>query len=183
MTRKLIIIISTFLFSLHAVHSQNEVEGWTPTVELGYAFGGNFYLNYLESNPMWSLHLGMDNALDENSSLGFRLGYEGLRDEGFLPLLIRFSRNWIKDKIYLHGGYALGFYNDIDEVEELEFNGGLALGAGYTRRIIHRDDFSIGIKLGYEHRNSSLEFSSSNSNKIAARSSYHYLNLGVCMSL
>lgn len=183
MTRKLILIISIFLFSLHFGYAQNEVKRWTPSVDLGYAFGGNFYLNYLESNPMWSIHFGLDKLLDQKASFGFRLGYEGLRDEGFLPLLVRYTRHLAKSDFYLHGGYAFGFYHDIDDIEELKYTGGLALGVGYTHRLLQTEGYELGVNVGYDHRNSTLELSSVGGNNIDARSSYHYLNLGLCLTL
>lgn len=148
-----------------------------PTVEFGYGLGGQFYLNYLEYNPSLSILGGIVHHKSVKSHLSILTGYEKLNEEAFLPIMVRYAYG-SKGRFFIHAGYALGFWSDLDDFEEYNYTGGPLAGLGYVHPVFDRQDFKIFLSTAYDFRASTLSFqTSSQSTKIINHLQHHFLSV------
>lgn len=150
-----------------------------PVAEAGLGLGGQFYLNYLESNPMYFVRVGILSRSSEKASISFIAGYEALQQESFIPLLFRYTYG-INNRFYGHFGYALGLRSDIDDLREYDFRGGLAIGAGYDRLVWQKENLELLLFAGYEFRAAVLNFETAGPGAdVSSDLEFHFFSLGI----
>lgn len=179
--RYLPLYITLFLSILALTNSSlaQEANHVSPQLEIGYAPGGQFYLNYLESNPMLFIRTGIDVDLSPKTSLDLLTGVELLRDERFIPVMARFNYG-TTNLWHVHLGYAFGLWTEIENFEEYDFIGGPLAGFGYGRYILQNGKLNLSAHIGYEFRSAVLDFSTTNpNNEIRTQLDYHFVSLGI----
>ncbi|MDX1685112.1 MAG: hypothetical protein R3275_07735 [Saprospiraceae bacterium] len=172
-------IFTLFLLVLAIQINGQEERAFLPTIEIGAGLGGQFYLNYLESNPMYWVRTGINYPSGEKSSFSLLAGVEGLRNETFVPLIVRYTYGQT-NKFYTHFGYAFGLWSDVDLIREYDFSGGAAIGAGYQRSILMRPKLELLLAAGYEFRTAHLEFETSQpGSDVNSDLEYHFFSIGI----
>lgn len=97
---------------------------------------------------------------------GFGAGFQYFKDELFVPFLI--DMIWFAGKnsncnfISLNGGYSLGWKEKYKEYITSDFSGGPALGAGFGRKFLIRDQYAFFLNAGYQYQNAGLSYKSDN---------------------
>ncbi|WP_462280664.1 hypothetical protein [Salinivirga cyanobacteriivorans] len=132
----------------------------------GYIFGGQVYNQDFEYNPGVEIQGIYGLKLSKRVSVGVGTGITILEDEQFLPLFAEVNGLTSKKNnsaaLSMQVGYAHGWYNGYDDVDGLEFRGGIYFDAGLGKQLFISENISVLFRVSYRHQFAQMRFETFN---------------------
>lgn len=137
--------------------------------------------------PGGSLQYSYCLKLGHHLGLGIGAGVNLFMKEGFVPFyfdcigLINQKRN--SPFINVKAGYAFGWSNKYNNLENPEFSGGYCFGIGIGKKFHIRDKFATYISISYNHQLAELSYTTNNTQTYHENLNYPMLKLDIGLML